>query len=402
MNSTLCIQKLAELVWSHANIIWRSPLIRIAVGSWGVKLEAINDTFSILPAQVHTGLAVSAVEPHVQRYELKPRTKGHSEAIFLRHGDVFKPSKSRASFTCKWDAAEVLVDSSAVVTEVAAPKARDGITETYEEATEDEGELDRVVPVISRSTPNLSKQPSIIVQETPTAVRTNGSTEYSSAPKVDNGLSESLESTVHETVHNPDVEPFSTSRSEQSVSSKADAANTEDVPNEILQKTASDQTPQKYSRQTQVHVEILVGSKKRQSPALEEDIPVRASKRAKHAPSSDHDYDTQDSRLSSIDVDTSHKATPAMKSRKRVSEEATPARSQRSSQRSRTTAEAYEGPKPRVAFSNSALTENSAAVKFLKKHGGSFVESIKGKDKYNVLWSVFSSVTLPLLISACG
>ncbi|KAF2126941.1 hypothetical protein P153DRAFT_368961 [Dothidotthia symphoricarpi CBS 119687] len=363
----------AEVVLEKDPRVVQTELGRIAVGPWGVKLEATDDTFNILPGQ--NGLAVSAaVDPRIQKYELKPRADGHSEAIFLRHGDIFTPSKSKSSLTCNWDLSEVLVDSSAVVTETAIPnKAWTVVAEASEEVTDDEEEdLNKTLPAISRSTPNLSHQTSIIVQETPTAARISGQTEYSPAPEIEKGHSEAVENTPP-LAEEPNVESFSTARSGQSESGEADVTNIDAISDEVQAKSPAT-------------------TKKRHSPMvsereLEEDIPVRASKRAKNAPSSDHD--TQDSRLSSIDVDMSHKATPATKGKKRLSDvpEATPPRSQRSSQRSRTSpnSEPYDGPDPRVAFSNSALTETSTAVKFLKKNGGTFVDSIKGKHNYNIL-----------------
>ncbi|KAF2686982.1 hypothetical protein K458DRAFT_240588, partial [Lentithecium fluviatile CBS 122367] len=52
--------------------------------------------------------------------------------------------------------------------------------------------------------------------------------------------------------------------------------------------------------------------------------------------------------------------------------------SQRSSQRStKDDSDEYDGPTPRVAFSNSAIPESGKeAIKFLKKHGASVVESV--------------------------
>lgn len=46
--------------------------------------------------------------------------------------------------------------------------------------------------------------------------------------------------------------------------------------------------------------------------------------------------------------------------------------------------EAYDGPPPRVASSNSTITKNSQAVKLLKKQGGAYVEKLT--ENFDVLW----------------
>jgi hypothetical protein len=376
-------------------------LIIIAVDIWGAKIEAITGALSILPGHANL-FPVAAIDPRTARYELQPRSvDGHSEVLLLRHGDVISSAKSAGTLTCRY-APEVQVTSSAVeVQAVGAADATDGVAEAPEEDTEDENQdLDTTITDVKatqgksqqpQATPQLSYQRSIVIQETPTVVRIDGTTDYSALPELDM----EVDCSTSPEPNNPvDAAPYSTARTVQSQNDAikddiemSGSEPTDPQPIDISSHTLealSDDTPQR-SR----HPRVVV-SKKRLSPAAdgeESDAePLsRSSKRARHIEPSDND--SQDSRLSNIVVDL-----PASKNRKKLSEvkiidesiEVTPPQSQRSSQRSGTaTSELYEGDPPCVATSNSSLVAKSQAVKFLKKQGGSFIESIK--ETFNVL-----------------
>jgi len=79
----------------------------IVVGLFGVKVEAITDTVTILPFQPHTKSS------SIAHFQLQPPSDGRSEAIFLRHGDVLGFSTAETNLVCHWTDSEVQVNSSA-------------------------------------------------------------------------------------------------------------------------------------------------------------------------------------------------------------------------------------------------------------------------------------------------
>jgi hypothetical protein len=329
---------------------------------------------------------------------------------------VISSPKTTISLTCVWQpASEVQVSSSAAEGDVKDhPKGLDGVAETPDEETEDE-DLDDTVTAVKatqsksqqpQATPQLSHQRSVIVQETPTTARVNGVTDYSNDSAMDIDQPKLVEDAP--AVEPTDPEPYSTARTGQSQNRTTPATKDKEpqdghlqVPdenaselNEVPAETNNDFTEELPSKRR--HPKVVVKSNKRPSPAVEEpgsevQSVEPSAKRAKRAAPSDND--TQDSRLSHITVDTSPAPATAKKGRKRKSAvkeledlgEATPSRSQKSSQRSvsASTAEPYSGDTPRVATSNSSITDKNQAVKFLKKQGGSLVESVK--ESFNVL-----------------
>jgi hypothetical protein len=350
-------------------------------------------------------------------YQLDSRADGRSEIMLLRPGDVISSSKATTAITCTWKpTSEVQVNSSAVE---AGVKAR--ASETAEE-TEDE-ESDNALTAVKatqsksqqpRPTPQLSEQRSVVIQETPTAARFNGVADYPAFTDIQNGHTERLEVTPTPEIANQlGAESYSTARTGQSQSRTAISSGENDshglqqheeqeeeaampVPPTLSTDGLSVETPQRKN-----HPRVMI-TKKRPTPAMDEEeadseITNHSSKRAKVSVPSDND--TQDSRLSNIVVDYSPATVSAKKGKKRKSvakdaeniEEATPLRSQRSSQRSASaaSAEPYSGDTPCIATSNSTLSDKSQGVKFLKKQGGSLVDSVK--DPFNILWSVHAS-----------
>ncbi|KAJ4376216.1 hypothetical protein N0V83_001498 [Neocucurbitaria cava] len=383
-----------------------NELGRVTVGPWGAKLEAIDDTLSILSAQQLVSPNAAAVDPRIEKYVLQPRSET-SEVILLRHNDVISFSRSATSLTCQWTASEIQVNSSAADVVVEESVDTNGVAAAPEEETEDEdldntvvaGSVQRLSPQ-PQPTPQLSNQRSVVVQETPTTARYNDLSDQTIAYNDERNLSEPIEKTPSpEFSNHGDIEPlpFSTARtgeSQKKLSGVAADPRDElplqsrpsiDVPAPIVHET-SEQSPLQDHSSPRVEIPTKV-SRKRSNSATEIDsgmdlaLAGRSSKRTKIIVSSD---DSQDSRLSSIVVEP--RKTVA-KGKKRLSDvpEATEAatKSQRSSQRSNTVAEEYKGPVPRVAFSHSAITGNTQAIKFLKKHKGIVVESIS--DDCNIL-----------------
>jgi hypothetical protein len=401
---------------SQCTISWNDleqRLIRAAVGPWGAKLEAISDPLSILSGQIHANIPSAGNNPRLEKYQLQPRVGKQSEILFLRHGDVISSPKHTTSLTCRWETApEVQVNSSAAEAGVQGPNnGLDGADETHkEEETEDE-DLDNTITAVKatqsksqqpQATPQLSHQRSVVIQETPTAARIKSVTDFA-VPQMEVDQAEVPEKpTPEEPTEQAEVEPYSTALTGQSQNGETNAVqHLDDLQGKSvsgpIQPFANTTNNQPDDVQTKGRNPKVMISRKRPSPALDEpdsgSEPIgRSSKRAKRTIHSDND--TQDSRLSNIIVDTSPPAAAAAKGRKRKSAvkeledliEATSPRSQRSSQRSTTapTAEPYSGDAPRIATSNSSLTDKSQAVKFLKKQGGSLVDSVK--DVFNILW----------------
>jgi hypothetical protein len=396
----------------------------IEIGPYGAKLEAVNDALIILPG--HTSTVGAAVDPRTKGYELQPRTGKYSEAILFRHGDILNFPKYIASFVCQWTESEVQVSSSVTdAVQVADSAEVDGVAETPEEEAEDE-DLDNTLTAAPlnhtkyqpRATPQLSNQRSVVVvQETPTAARVNGETDYADAPEIADNSTEPVEDTPSSSPApaghgepEPEAEAYSTARTGESqgkrsargpnLLSNASAFPTIDASTTgmdgVIEEIPSRQRRTNESPQMQIPQRP---TRKRATPIIEEDDVEaesktfsRANKRTKRS-----DDDTQDSRMSNIDVEVAPPRKTATKAKNRQSEvvkaetvaeteEATPNISQRSSQRSATSisAEPYEGPTPRVAFSNSAILSTGTAVKFLKKQRGTYVENLS--DDFNVLW----------------
>ena len=405
-----------------------------AIGSWGAKLESASCLLTIIPS--HDPAPAASNDPRTTGYGLQPRADERSEAIFLRHGDLISSSDPYISLTCRF-APEVQVTSSAADQVIGEPiEPTDGVAETPEEETEDEDPDTTITTVKAtqgksqqqpQATPQLSAQRSVVVQETPTVARVNSADNLPSALEGDGELklnqSEPVENTPvasPEPTNHIDAEPFSTARTGQSHEVE-NVKKTDDGKSSLITQRKpsvdlSSHTVDAISGNTSLirrHPEVRI-SKKRPTTAADEDgseaAPVgRVGKRARRTSPIIPSEDTQDSREETIAVDASRvrkkktsEEPPAPKSRKkRVDEvkdfkevaEASPPRSQRGSQRSNTaTSEPYDGDAPRVAISNSSLTETSQAVKFLKKQGGAFVESVK--EDFNVLWQ---APTYPLL-----
>jgi hypothetical protein len=337
----------------------------IVVGLFGVKLEAITDTVTILPGQSHTSSSSTA------NFQLQRQSDGRSEAIFLRHGDVLGFPTTETNLICQWTDSEVQVNSSATAN-------LNGVTETSEGDTEDENLKEPTIDAVPldhkepqpqpQATPHLSHQQSVtIVQETPTT----GRIEH---------ISESRESNVNPPEFSSNVDKpaedtptfFKELEAEPKLEQEAEAFSTA--------RTGESQDRVQSSlpwnvRVSSPRVQIPARlSKKRTLPTSEEEAP-ESDNEALNGPSKrarTSDSDTEDSRLSTVDVAKAELPT-------------NPLRAQRGSQRSVSiTTEDYNGPTPRVACSNSTVTKTSQAVKLLKKQGGAYVENLT--DEFNVLW----------------
>jgi hypothetical protein len=344
--------------------------------------------------------------------------------MLLRHGDMINSSKTTISLTYRWETlSEVQVNSSAF--ETSDKTITNGVVETPEEETEDEDQdLDHTLITVKatqsksqqpRATPQLSNQRSVVIQETPTAARVDGVTDYLANSEMDVDPPQPPEATpTPEATPRNGADPYSTAHTGESQDATSTSGAKKELQNQpnrhntnapllfgprpITTGGTINDTPQKPT-----HPRVVV-AKKRSSPAFEEPESEgeelrRSTKRARKVAPSDND--TQDSCISNIMIDTTPAPATTNKGRTRKSAvtdlqsavteledlvEKIPSRSQRSSQRSASapSAESYTGETPRVATSNSSISDKSQAVKFLKKQGGCLVDSIK--ESFNVLW----------------
>ncbi|KAH7092242.1 hypothetical protein FB567DRAFT_625287 [Paraphoma chrysanthemicola] len=383
-----------------------TELGRITTGVFGAKLEAIEHSLNIKPGH-------GTNEPQVTAYEVLPRVDGRSEIIILRNGDAIASTAAISSLKCSWTP-EIQVNSSAADAVPKLSDASDGVAETTpEEDTEDE-DLDNTITAMKtaqpgidyQGTPQLSNQRSVVVQETPTAARTNDVGNYGEGSNGDVGNcgegsigdvgndGEGLNG--DETLSAPelilqtnDAEHYSTARTATSPDKQTDPTTIGDFEGGTVDSAAmSDSVIGGVSDDAKLrHPRVLI-SRKRSSPAVDEQEAKVQTDRKRTRRTIPSDDDTQDSRVSNIIVTTLPVAASA-KSRKRKSvaaeqaSEVTPSRSQRSVTTPSATSEDYEGAMPCVATSSSSLTDKSQAVKFLKKQGGSLVNSVK--EDFNVL-----------------
>ncbi len=387
-----------------------------------------------------SGCACSAnAGPRSEKYELLPSTKEHTEVILLRPGDTITSHKLPKSLTCVRNDSEVQVNSSATELVENARKLN-GTTEVLQGHESEAAGLSQNDVTVSatqtksqqfRATPRLSNQHSVVVQETPTAVRMSAPPSFTLAAETEDNQDNPFDATQSPSVaDDPEAnEDFSTARNGESPHRAIESPD-EDEQDSVIQRdsdlvpdsgasspsSASIQEADKpnntiYPQTNGQRVEVKIPrtySRKRHVPAAEEvdDLEIRSSKRAKASTVSSDD--TQDSRLSNIVVDTSRKSTSRStkaQSEIHVAPDDTPSTSQRSSQRSsqrlsKMSTEAYGGPISYVAFSNSAILPNGHAIKFLKKQKGSVVDSVS--RKCNVLWYVWDTaphkfrLTLPV------
>lgn len=392
-------------------ILMNTQLIEVAVIEGTAKLEAIDGELKIMSG---------AKNPRFEAFSLQPLNDGRVEVLLLRDDDIVSFPRAKTNFTCTWEAAsEVQVNSSAA--ETGAQKELNGldrVTDAGEEETEDE-DLDKTCTTIKATqtksqplqpTPQLSEQHSIVVQETPTTDRV-GNMEYARFNETDDGQDQPIGNTPTPYGLEQAGIPFSTARTgqtQQAPKSTDVGVKTPDARHSYgveetpaTGKATSMKEGASSENQRGKRGPKVVVARKRATPAPDETEPDQeqfeaSNKRAKRNPTTDDN--TQDSNLSNIVVDTSPAVAPAKKGRKRKSvatdhedrDEGTP-QPDKTSQRATSVAvtEPYHGETPCVATSNSAITDKSHAVKFLKKQGGSLVDSVK--DSFNILWHVSTS-----------
>ena len=319
------------------------------------------------PARASKHAQNESSEPLVDGLVLQAKTDECVRMIILRPEDKIASRANPAdSLTFLWTPPHVEVQSSEKKTEVTQ-------AEDETEDDNDDDDLDNtIVPGIAksqtmRSTPHLSMSHSVVIQETPTTTRVGDALPLH-PPQLNKEASTAT------------AVVYSTAPQGQSIVNDLTLS---DEPAEAEDLGASEAVPQK-SPLFKVAIPKSRSAAKRPSPAKEDpgSQTTRASKRRK--------MDEDDT--AATPVQTARKAA-TKKRQSAVKAEPTPVRSQRNTPTSTASSVKgspvdvegdYEGPKPRVALSNSAIQPNSSFVRFLKRNGGSITDAVQGN--YNILW----------------
>ncbi|KAF3047019.1 hypothetical protein E8E12_010466 [Didymella heteroderae] len=358
----------------------------IAPGPGGVKLQAL-ETLHIQPEISRANLSFSASDASSEQYKLEPINDGRCEIILLRPGDVITSPDTTSSVSCVWVAPEVQVNSSAAnVRQIEPSETKNGVDETPEEETEDEAtpadtvtEVPVTQPVTQptksqlSATPHLPRDRSMVVHETPTTNRIldQDDVDFNVAPSNE---AQHLDATPppHSTI--AIKETFSIARTGRSPN--IELATDQKRPHGLPEVRVGNRRRKRQGPEPSHSLEV--------APAGDEPLPKRT--KATAIVGEEEGDSMQASPLENINAD-SNRMTYSAKAKRRAAtvSEATPTKSSRSSQRSvtATAVAAYEGPAPRIATSNSAIKEDSSAVKFLRKQGGALVKNVE--DRCNVL-----------------
>lgn len=332
-----------------------------------MKLHAVGGALTILPAFSSKD---AETDPPSEAYTLQPENEGKLEVVLLRADDRISSPRTPGQLVLRWKAPQVQVDSSVTaegeIRESVDLPVRDASSDPAQE-TEDEDDLDRTekpfVQPSARSTPFPASRTETVVQETPNVERIQTEVEV---PSVSSPLPP--KKTTLETP--PD-----------NASEDEDEALSGNLSPNVPSEDAEVSTLASGKRRRAARVAI-----KRRSPAAVEETQEES------APSKKRAKVCEANGLSGAESMHRPIRTTATKVQKRLSDEhreaPTPSRLQRSSQRSPRDDSEYDGPSPRVAFSNSAIPESGKeAMRFLKKHGAS-VDAVD--NDCNILWHVFT------------
>ncbi|KAF2865159.1 hypothetical protein BDV95DRAFT_263294 [Massariosphaeria phaeospora] len=376
----------------------------ITHGDWGVKLESVKHSLSIRPGRT------SSSSPLVD-YQINDRTDGRSEIIFLRENDSICVPGASNIFTLVWDiGSEVQVDSSvgaaAEIPESLDPQSEGAnATPGQSEETEDEDldrpttvvEVTQSIPQASWATPLPSFNKSEVIQETPTADRTK---QFIALPKA---TTEAMDSTPSPGIPAlmDGTEVFSTAPVNQkqngvpnrTIKPESDLEDNHDTREREIGKVAAshmtDVNDSPTTATTGRHPKVQIPPKKSTPLKRPSFTAEKSASKGRPTKRKKTEHDSEHSDISAIGIDTPAPKAPATSKKKRSTttdpeSTSTTVKPQKGSQRSTAEEGLYAGPKPRVAFSNSAIQASSYAMKFLKKHGGASVDSVK-VDDCNVL-----------------
>jgi hypothetical protein len=377
------------------------------VGPWGLKVMALGDGIQIKPR--HARLVPTKDDLPVEPYDLQPASaNGHIEVVFLRENDRILLSKTAVSLKVAWDSSEIQVNSSINGEEIAES---DDLHAKEDDQTEDEDLGQTVITTtrpLSHSTPMPSVARSDVIQETPTADRVTQMTDVSMSVvnrmgAIDNKptpedaarpipletFSTAPTKPADDNMTTEDVEEIPQQSEESPLKDPAEATSTDDSALDSSgDKFAAESLPKPQRRTKRAHPAILIPKKacmpilKRPSPDADNEMFSNASSSGRPSKRTKKNDDDDDDGGDVI-------SKPASKRKKRVTldvQDTTP-NSTRDVQPSITDDNLYQGPKPRVALSNSGLPTTGNAIKFLKKQGGALVENVKG-EACNILWYV--------------
>ncbi|KAF2015053.1 hypothetical protein BU24DRAFT_451948 [Aaosphaeria arxii CBS 175.79] len=314
---------------------------RLSIGPWGIRLQTIDVDLAIVPANPRPG---SQPNGPSEEYKIHGKPSYGGESIFLREGDSLRIPSINTNLKLEWREAEVQVNSSVSfnpdVTHQVKPQG-----EELSETEDEDLDLNDKEPNLGNSildpqpTPHASiAQSEVVVHETPHAVR---------IAELSRGNSENG--------HQPDPE---TKAIDGEVFSTAISGHNTEM---------KDSPPALRRRRPQPVVQI---PSKRDSPIPEtsedttDTTPPPSNKRKKP-------NNTAPSPTSTISPDI---PAPSTARRKRAQPGATtPLASQSSTS-------PIQLSKPKVAFSNSNAANMPTMMKFLKRHGGTKVDTVRENE----------------------
>ncbi|KAF2451915.1 hypothetical protein P171DRAFT_426346 [Karstenula rhodostoma CBS 690.94] len=337
----------------------------LAVQSYGAKLEAGNEVLRISPAGPARPHKNGSSNPPAEGFLLQAKTDNRIETTIVRSQDRITSPNVSGTLTLIWTPPQIQVQSSEKKDN---PAESTEAVQAEDETEDDDEDLDNtVVPSVGksqilRSTPHMSASRSEIIQETPTIDRVGDAVGLSSRlgpPELKKD-----DSVVAATVY---------SAAPQNNSIANDLAEAEEPTHAEMEDDNGKPELRKSSRHPKVQIS------KRPSPALEEETSSPSARTVKRR-KVDND---SDSNTITTPVQTARKTAIKGKKRESAIKDSTPSRSQRSTQSSIAGSPVnvegdYDGPKPRVALSNSTIQPNSTFVRWLKKSGGNIVDSVEG------------------------
>ncbi|KAL5392191.1 hypothetical protein DPSP01_000709 [Paraphaeosphaeria sporulosa] len=350
----------------------------LAVKSYGAKLEAGHRDLKILPtgrARLHKNSSGNAP---IEGFVLQAKTHNRIETTVIRNEDKITSTNVAGFLTFIWTPPQIQVQSS----EKKDTQAEIGeAVEAHDETEDDYDDLgNTVVPrngksQVLRSTPHMSASRSEIIQETPTIDRVTDAVGLPSRP----GQPEMKEDDSIVT-----AAVYFTAPQDNGV---ADGLTKVEEPNDVEMEDDGGKSealaPATELRKSSRHLKVQIS--KRPSPALEEGAnspSARTLKRRKIDQDADSDTKTTPVQTARKTATKGRRRESAIKADS-IKAHSTPPRSQHSTQSSIAGSPVnvdgdYEGPKPRVALSNSTIQPNGAIARFLKKSGGNLVDSVEG------------------------
>ncbi|KAH7132169.1 hypothetical protein B0J11DRAFT_520989 [Dendryphion nanum] len=307
-------------------------------GAWSIKLQQDGQVdICVQPAQPRHN---TKVEPPLEEHKMMNEDGPGKEVLFLRESDSIYTPNTTSCLKLVWHEVEIQVNSS-LNGETTSHQTTGGEDQSD---TEDDEDLDRTIGLHTniQPTPAPSIARSEVVQETPQTDRILLPNELSILHSAHSNEIEvetpdvGTSSTPMEQPAPHDMQLFSSAHLDQTTTMDLD----EEQPAEVY--LAVEASPKGRTRNSR---------------------PLAGTKRTKID-----------------DVDQSENSLTPKQKKARVIPQDQPSPRTRASSQASTDDGPYIVSKPKVAFTNSAIPESPAILKFLKTHNGTQVESVKTGD----------------------